>query len=119
MALNQRPMDDSKVISPWGMAVRNLSPEAGQAVGRVQHRTRSHRSSQGYARGGRHPNAKLTDDAVKAIRKTVKVREALLKKIRAEMGNEALAKKHGVNVSTINKYIGNRLRIQRDGEDVV
>jgi len=64
-------------------------------------------------------NAKLTDDAVKAIRKTVKVREALLKKIRAERGNEALAKKHGVNVSTINKYIGNRLRIQRDGEDVV
>ncbi len=118
MAPNQRPMDDSQVISPWGMAVRNLSPEAGQAVGRVQHRARSHRSSQGYARGGRHPNAKLTDDAVKAIRKTVKVREALLKKIRAEMGNEALAKKHGVNVSTINKYIGNRLRIQRDGEEM-
>lgn len=113
MAPNQRPMDDSQVISPWGMAVRALSPEGVKPARSVPKRERSHRVSTKFEPGAKHPNAKLSDDAIRSIRKTALVRKELLRKIKEEMSTEAMARKHGVNPSTINKYVGNRLRLER------
>ena len=106
MASNQRPMDDSQVISPWGMAVRALSPASGQATRSVPKRERSHRIP-AEVKPERWKNGceKLTDGQIQGICKTVMVREKLLKKIDDEMSAKALAKKHGVCVRTITRAV--------------
>lgn len=99
-------MDDSKVSSAWGMAVRALSPEGIKPAGSVPKRERSHRIP-AEVKPERWKNGceKLTDGQIQGICKTVMVREKLLKKIDDEMSAKALAKKHGVCVRTITRAV--------------
>ena len=56
-----------------------------------------------FARGQDLPQSKLLDLQVVEIRSAVRQRENLRKHIKENLSNEALAKKHGVHVRTIEK----------------
>ncbi len=59
------------------------------------------------ARGAELPQSKLTPDLVAEIRSARRQREALRKHIAENLTNQALAKKYGVHVRTIEKAITN------------
>jgi len=109
----------NEVISPWGMAVRALSPASGQATRSVPKRERSHRIP-AEVNPARWKNGceKLTDGQIQEVCKTVMIREKLLKKIDDEMSAKALAKKHGVCVRTITRAVRmNTQVVHVGGED--
>lgn len=56
-----------------------------------------------FARGQDLPQAKLLDLDVVQIRSAMRQRENLRKHIKENLSNEALAKKHGVHIRTIEK----------------
>lgn len=56
-------------------------------------------------RGAELPQSKLTPELVAEIRSARRQREALRKHIADNLSNEALAKKHGVHIRTIEKAI--------------
>ena len=56
-----------------------------------------------FARGQDLPQSKLIDLDVVEIRSAVRQRESLKKHIKENLSNEALAKKHGVHIRTIEK----------------
>lgn len=58
-------------------------------------------------RGEELPQAKLNAELVQEIRSARRQREALRKHIADNLSNEALAKKYGVHVRTIEKAITN------------
>lgn len=59
------------------------------------------------ARGNELPHSKLTPELVAEIRSARKQRESLREHIRQNLSNEALAKRLGVHVRTIEKAITN------------
>ena len=58
-----------------------------------------------FARGQDLPQAKLLDLDIVEIRSAVRQRESLKKHIRENLSNEALAKKHGVHIRTIENTV--------------
>lgn len=56
-------------------------------------------------RGNDLPQAKLTDDAVAAIKSAARQRENMRAYIRENLSNEALAKASGVHIRTIEKIL--------------
>lgn len=77
---------------------------------KLQRRTREQyllAASTFAARGNELPQAKLTPELVAEIRSARRQREALRKHIAENLSNEALAKKLGVHVRTIEKAITN------------
>lgn len=56
-------------------------------------------------RGRALPQARLSDDAVADIRSAARQREALRQHIRDNLSNEALARRLGVHVRTIEKAL--------------
>lgn len=63
----------------------------------------------------RHPNhgqdssfAKLLDMDVIDIRSAKRQRDALLKHIKNNLSNEALSKKHGIHIKTLEKILSRR-----------
>ncbi len=65
------------------------------------------RRTEFVARGQALPQTKLLDMDVISIRSARRQRLALLAHIKANLSNEALAKKYGVHVSTIEKALSN------------
>jgi hypothetical protein len=63
------------------------------------------KASQHCLRGQDLPQAKLLDMDVIAIRSAKRQRENLLKYIRENLSNDALAKHYGVHVRTIEKAV--------------
>ena len=61
------------------------------------------RAAEFCARGQELPQTKLLDLDVVEIRSAMRQRENLRKHIKENLSNEALAKKHGVHVRTIEK----------------
>ena len=61
------------------------------------------RAAEFCARGQDLPQAKLLDLDVVQIRSAMRQRENLRKHIKENLSNEALSKKHGVHVRTIEK----------------
>jgi transcriptional regulator GlxA family with amidase domain len=62
-------------------------------------------ASQYVARGQDLPQTKLLDLDVIEIRSAQRQRKSLLDHIRKNLSNEALAKKHGVSVRTVEKVL--------------
>jgi len=62
-------------------------------------------AAQFAARGQDLPQTKLLDLDVIDIRSAARQRQQLLKHIRENLSNEALAKRHGVHVRTIEKAL--------------
>lgn len=58
-------------------------------------------------RGEELPHAKLTNDDIEDIRSAIVQRENLRKHIKSTLTNEALAKKYGVHIRTIEKVTTN------------
>ena len=58
-------------------------------------------------RGAELPQSKLTEELVAEIRSARRQRDALRKHIAENLSNEALAKKFGVHVRTVEKAITN------------
>lgn len=56
-------------------------------------------------RGSELAHAKLTEDDIQTIRSAVRQREALRKHIREFISNEALARRFGVHLRTIEKVV--------------
>ena len=100
----------SSVLGEWRYAICHQKESSPLGVFRSANEAIAYQQSLSQAQS---INAKLSDDAIRSIRKTALVREELLRKIKEEMSTEAMARKHGVNPSTINKYVGNRLRLER------
>ena len=63
------------------------------------------RASELAVRGQDLPQSKLLDLDVISIRSAARQRESLKKHIRDNLSNEALAKRHGVHVRTIEKAL--------------
>lgn len=61
------------------------------------------RAAEFCARGQELPQTKLLDLDVVEIRSAMRQRENLRKHIKENLSNEALAKKHGVHIRTIEK----------------
>lgn len=61
------------------------------------------RAAEFCARGQQLPQAKLLDLEIVEIRSAMRQRENLRKYIKDNLSNEALAKKHGVHVRTVEK----------------
>lgn len=64
------------------------------------------------ARGQELPQTKLLDLDVIDIRSAARQREALKRHIRENLSNEALAKRHGVHVRTIEKALARETHCQ-------
>jgi len=56
-------------------------------------------------RGVELPQTKLTDEDVIAIRSAAKQRDNLRQHIKDNLSNEALARKHGVHIRTVEKVL--------------
>ena len=63
------------------------------------------RAAEFCARGQELPQTKLLDLDVVEIRSAVRQRENLRKHIKENLSNEALAKKHGVHIRTIENTV--------------
>ena len=60
------------------------------------------------ARGESLPQAKLTAEIVSEIRSAKRQREALVKHIKEHLSNEALARRHGVHLRSIEKVVAHQ-----------
>ena len=63
------------------------------------------RATEFAVRGSEHPQAKLTDEQVQEMRSARRQRQALLRHIKENLSNEAMAKKYGVHVRTVEKVV--------------
>lgn len=75
---------------------------------RINRRTRDEyllRSTEFAKRGSELPHSKLTPEQVEEMRSARRQRMALMEHIKANLSNEALARKHGVHVRTVEKVV--------------
>ena len=90
------------------MAQTNYSKNYGKALRRpgiTDRHTYLQSAVANAKRGQELPQTKLLDIDVVTIRSAKRQRESLLKHIRDNLGNEALAKQFGVHVRTIEKVL--------------
>lgn len=92
-----------------------MIPYAAQRRGsrhRIDRDTYLRDAGQYCARGQDLPQTKLLDIDVISIRSAARQRQALMKHIRENLSNAALAKRYGVHVSTIEKALSRETHCQ-------